>query len=178
MHWAPQVIEEATEHGLILGENGVLYDTDKNETLPHNVAPMPLMNEEELAKRSEPTTAEVIPNYVARYWDLMALADRQPVKVIGPDAKLRDRPGFEVDFIARDSIPADPYTCKTPEVLMPMRGHWRLSWDGGKTVLNPGDTCLLPQGMARSITPSVTGEASMYRIRRTDDPAGKTMRLN
>ena len=178
VHWAPQVIEEATEHGLILGENGILYDTDKNETLPHDVAPMPLMNEEELAKRSEPTTAEVVPNYVARYWDLMALADRQPVKVIGPDAKLRDRPGFEVDFITRGSIPAERYTCGTPEVLMPMRGHWRLSWDRGTTVLNPGDTCLLPEGMARSIEPSVTGETSMYRIRRTDDPAGKTMRLN
>ena len=27
VEWAPQVIEEAKEHGLILGENGVLYDT-------------------------------------------------------------------------------------------------------------------------------------------------------
>ena len=117
----------------------------------------------------------MIPRYVARYWDLMALADRQPARVIGPDARLRDRPGFEVDFIARGSITADRYTCDAPEVLMPVRGHWRLSWEEGATVLNPGDTCLLPEGMARSIEPSVTGEASMYRIRRTDDPAGKTM---
>lgn len=34
VHWVTQVIEEAGAHGLILGENGVLYDTDKNETLP------------------------------------------------------------------------------------------------------------------------------------------------
>ncbi|MEM6763261.1 MAG: cupin, partial [Pseudomonadota bacterium] len=159
---------------LVLGENGVLYDTKKGDTLPHNVSPMPLMSEEELAKRAEPTTADVLPNHVARYWDLMALADRQPAKVIGPDAMLRDRPGFEVDFITRGSIPAESYTCDQPEVLMPMRGHWLLEWDGGSSVLNPGDTCLVPEGWARSVAPSMTGEASMYRVRRTDDPAGKT----
>ena len=29
VHWAPQVIEDAADHGLILGENGKLYDTKK-----------------------------------------------------------------------------------------------------------------------------------------------------
>ena len=177
VHWAPQVIEEAAAHGLILGENGKLYDTKKGEALPDGLSAMPLMSAEELAKRAEPTTADVVPHYVARYWDLMALADHQPVKVIGVDAKLRDRPGFEADFITRGSISADPYTCDVAEVLMPMRGHWRLEWDGGATSLNPGDTCLIPEGMARSLAPSMTGEASMYRVRRTDDPAGKTMPL-
>lgn len=107
----------------------------------------------------------------------MALADRQPARVIGPDAVLRDRPGFEADFITRGSISDDPYTVDVPEVLMPMRGHWRLSWTGGETVLAPGDTCLVPEGVSRSLAPSMTGEASMYRVRRTDDPAGKTMPL-
>jgi hypothetical protein len=45
-------------------------------------------------------------------------------------------------------------------------------------VLAPGDTCLVPEGMARSIAPSMTGEVSMYRVRRTDDPAGKTVVLD
>ena len=175
--WAPQVIEDAYAHGLVLGENGVLYDTKKGEVLPNTVDPMPAMSDEELAKRGEPTTAEVVPHYVARYWDLMALADRQPAKVIGPDAKLRDRPGFEVDFVTRGSIPEAPYTCAVPEVLMPVRGHWRLHWDGGSSTLNPGDTCLVPPGLARSLRPSMTGETSMYRVRSTDDPAGKTMPL-
>ncbi|MEM1284252.1 MAG: cupin domain-containing protein [Pseudomonadota bacterium] len=176
--WAPQVVEEAADHGLVLGENGVLYDTQKGESLPTGVQPMPLMSEEELAKRGEPKTVDVVPNYVARYWDLMALADHQPAKVIGPDAKLRDRPGFEADFLTRGSISEDRYTCNVPEVLIPVRGHWNLQWDGGSATLNPGDTCLVPEDLSRSLTPSMTGEASMYRIRRTDDPAGKTMQLN
>ncbi|MEM9032368.1 MAG: cupin, partial [Pseudomonadota bacterium] len=62
-----------------------------------------------------------------------------------------------------------------PEVLMPVRGHWRLEWDGGTAVLNSGDTCLVPAGLPRSIKPSMTGEAAMYRIRNTADPAGATM---
>ena len=98
VHWAPQVIEDAADHGLILGENGVLYDRKKGDTLPHNVHPMQVMSEEELAKRAEPTTADVLPNHVARYWDLMALSDAQPVKVIGGNGLLKDKPGFEVDF--------------------------------------------------------------------------------
>ena len=174
VHWAPQVIEEAADHGLLLCENGVLYDTKKGESLPHNVSRMPLMSDVELAKRAEPTTADVLPNHVARYWDLMALADRQPAMVIGPDAELRDRPGFEADFITRGSISAERYSHDVPEVLMPVRGHWRLGWEGGTATLNPGDTCLVPEGVSRQLEPSVTGEASMYRVRRTSDPAGAT----
>jgi len=86
---------------------------------------------------------EVVPHYVARYWDLIALADRQPVNVSGADAVIRDRPGFEVDFITRNSISSDPIAQIQPEILMPVKSHWRLSWDGGRTVLNSGDTAFL-----------------------------------
>jgi hypothetical protein len=41
-------------------------------------------------------------------------------------------------------------------------------------VLNPGDTCLLPPGLSRALKPTMTGEASLYRVRGTDDPAGAT----
>ena len=138
---------------------------------------MPLLTEEELELFDEPLTSEVVPHYVARYWDLMALADRQPAKVIGVDAVLRDRPGFEVDFVTRGSLDATADSCKRPEVLMPARGHWKLSWSGGETILNSGDTCLVPAGLVHSLAPSMTGEVSMYRVRKTDDPAGPTREL-
>ena len=176
--WAPQVIEDARDHGLVLGQNGKLYDTKRGQHLPDGVAPMPLLSDAELAAFPEPTTAEVIPDFVARYWDLMALSDRQPARVIAADGVLRDRPGFEVEFLSRGSIPDTPYTTERHEVVMPMRGHWRLSWEGGATVLNPGDTAAVPPGLARSLSPSMTGEASLYRVRNTDDPAGLTRRLS
>ena len=174
VHWAPQVIEDAAEHGLVLGDNGVLYDRNKGQTLPENVSPMPLLTDAELATRAEPTTPDVLPNLVARYWDLMALSDRQPASVIGADAILQDRPGFEVDFLSRNSISHDLHCYHQNTVLMPMRGHWKLNLLGEQSVINPGDTCLVKATESYSIAPSMTGEASLYRIRATDDPAGLT----
>ena len=175
--WAPQVIADAAEHGLLLGQNGRLYDSKKGEALPAEVQPMPLLNEEDMELFGEPSNSEIVPHYVARYWDLMALADRQPVKVIGADAVLRDRPGFEVDFVTRGSLDTAVIKYDQPEVLMPVRGHWKLSWSGSETILNSGDTCLVPAGLVYSLAPSMTGEVSMYRVRKTDDPAGPTMKL-
>ncbi|MDE3080226.1 MAG: cupin domain-containing protein [Paracoccaceae bacterium] len=175
--WAPQVIEDARDHGLVLGRNGKLYDTKKGQTLPEGVPPMPLLTEEDLRAFPEPAAAEVIPNHVARYRDLMALAAGQPAKVIGAQAILRDRPGFEVELLTRGSIPEAAYATPRHEVLMPVKGYWRLTWEGGTTVLNPGDTCAVPPGVAHALYPSMSGEASLYRIRATDDPAGATGRL-
>jgi quercetin dioxygenase-like cupin family protein len=98
--------------------------------------------------------------------------------VIGSDGLLKDRPGFEVDFIARGSIPETSYSTNRHEVLMVMRGHWRLGWEKGEKVLAPGDTCAVPPGLARTIAPAVTGEAAMFRVRNTDDPAGPTWKPN
>ncbi len=180
--WAPQVITDAKDYGLVLGANGKLYDTKQGQSLPEGVAPMPLLNDEELKAFPEPTAAEVVPNHVARYWDLIALSDHQPACVIGASGKLRDRPGFEVELLSRNSLPATPYSTPKHEVLMPMRGHWRLNWetpDGSHatTSLNPGDTCAIPPNLSHSLAPAMTGECSLYRITATADAAGTTGRL-
>ncbi|WP_323772266.1 cupin domain-containing protein [Antarctobacter sp.] len=172
--WAPQVIEDAAAHGLVLGEDGKLYDSRKQQRLPDGVKPMPLLSEAELATRPEPTTAEVLPNHVARYWDMVALADRTPVKVIGETGLLQDKPGFEVDFITRASAREAKHAHDRPSVLMPVKGYWRVDWDGGSTVLAAGDTMSVPEGLRHSAVPSMTGEAALYRIIGTDDPAGLT----
>lgn len=175
--WAPQVIEDAQDHGLVLGENGKLYDTKAGDALPEGVSPMKLLTDEQLKEFPEPTTLDVVPHYVARYYDMMALADRNPAKVIGPDAMLRDRPGFDVEFLSRGSASQKLATFSSNVVLMPVRGHWKLNWDGGEAVLNPGDTCAVPPGLAHALTPSMTGEVSCFRIVETADPAGPTMPL-
>ena len=175
--WAPQVIEDAADHGLILGDNGKLYDTKKGDALPDGIKPMPVLSNDELKELAEPTTAEVVPNFVARYWDLMALADKEPAKVLGEHGKLRDRPGFEIDFITRGSAPDQMHSHERNTVLMPMRGHWKLDYDGGSAVLNPGDTAAIPPNLRHGLSPAMTGEASLYRITATDDPAGLTQRF-
>jgi quercetin dioxygenase-like cupin family protein len=175
--WAPQVLEEAKAHGLVLADNGVLYDTKKGEQLPEGVGPKQPLSEEELKAFPEPTTAEVVPHYVARYRDMMALADRRPCPVIGEDAMLRDRPGFEVDFLTRGSIGEERYSTDRHEIIMVKTGHWRFAWDQGALFLAPGDTLAVPPGVQRSLAPSMSGEAALFRVRDTDDPAGATGRL-
>ncbi len=172
--WAPQVIEEASAHGLILGDNGSLYDSKQGQQLPDGVKPMPVMNEEQLAKLKEPSVAEVVGQYVARYQDMMAFSTHGPCDVIGADALMKDRPGFEVDFISRNSLNSAMHSVEQHEILMVMRGHWRLNYEGGSTVLNPGDTCAIPPNIPHAIEPSMSGEASLYRVRNTNDKAGLT----
>ncbi|SEV90390.1 Mannose-6-phosphate isomerase, cupin superfamily [Cognatiyoonia koreensis] len=172
--WAPQVIEDAAGHGLVLGENGKLYDTKKGQTLPDGLKPMPLLTDAELATFPEPTSADVVPHYVARYWDLMALADKKPVTVIGEHGRLRDKPGFEVALMNRNSASDEMHSHPYPSVLMPMRGHWRVSWDGGSATLAPGDTMSVPEGLMHNAVPSMSGEASLYHVVATGDPAGLT----
>ncbi len=172
--WAPQVIEDARAHGLVLGDDGKLYDTKRQQRLPEGVNPMPLMSDEELAKRPEPTTAEVLPNHVARYWDMVALADRAPCKVIGATGLLKDRPGFEVDLITRASAGGEQPAAPHPTVLMPVTGHWRVDWTDGHAILAPGDTMSVPENLSYRVAPSMTGDAALYRITGTGDPAGPT----
>ena len=176
VHWAPQVIEDAAEHGLILGENGKLYDQKKGQKLPDHISPMPVMQSEELAKRAELTTRDVVPNHVARFWDMFALSDSRPVNVIGENGLLRDKPGFEIDFITRGSAIKNAESHHFPSVLMPVRGHWRISWDSDSAVLAPGDTMSVPAELNHSIVPAVTGEAALYQVKGNGDPAGHTWR--
>ena len=172
--WAPQVIEDAKDHGLVLAETGRLYDTKKGESLPEGVSPMPILSDEEANAFGEPSTMQVIGGYVRRYLDLLAISDKEPAKVIGESGVIRDRPGFEVDFISRGSAKSDPDTFAHPAVLMPVKGHWKVSWDGGEATLAPGDTMSVPENLAHSVTPSMTGESALYRVVGTEDAAGET----
>ena len=44
--------------------------------------------------------------------------------------------------------------------------------------LAPGDTMSVPEGLAHSVVPSMTGEASLYRVVATGEAAGATWRGN
>ena len=85
--WAPQVLEDAKNHGLVLSEKGKLYDTKKGESLPNNMNPMPPLTEKQLSEFPELKGDDIIANHVARYLDLLSLSKDNPAKVIGEKAK-------------------------------------------------------------------------------------------
>ena len=111
---------------------------------------------------------------MARYWDMVALGDRKAAKVIGAEGVLRDKPGFEVDLVTRRSATEKMHRHDRPSVLMPVRGHWRVNWDGGSATLAPGDTMSVPENLMHNALPAMTGEASLYHIVATDDAPGAT----
>ena len=172
--WAPEVIIDARDHGLILGRNGALYDSKKGQSLPQGITPMPLMNEADLARIKEPTIAEFVPHYVARYLDMMALAKAGPVDVISPTGLLRDRPGFAVDFISRGSLSDDLYQTDAHEIIMIAKGHWHLTLEDGQISLAQGDVAAIPPNLMHALTPAMSGEAALYRVSSNDDEAGPT----
>lgn len=173
--WAPQVIEDAADHGLILSERGRLYDSKKGESLPDDEMPMPLLTDEELKAFPEPTSMEVVGGYVRRFRDMMAISDRAPITVIGEKGIIRDKPGFEVKFISRSSaVSNEKQSHAKPSVLMPVKGYWRVAWFGGSAILAPGDTMSVPENLAHAFAPSMTGEAAIYQVLSTDDDAGPT----
>ena len=92
----------------------------------------------------------------------MALATDSPAQVIGENAVLRDKLGFEVDLLTRGSVADHMTTSDQPNVVMPMRGHWRLRTNEAEITLAPGDTCLLKVGEAHALAPVMTGEASLW----------------
>ena len=173
--WAPQVIEEARDHGLVLSEHGKLYDTVRGERLPQGERPMPLLTDQELAGYPELPVGAVVPRFVARYQDMLALSAQAPAKVIGSDgALIRDRPGFEVELCGWRSLPGEPDVTPGYEVIIVHRGHWRLTHGSGEDILAPGDTCLILPGTRRAMAPTMSAEASFFRVRPTGDRAGPT----
>ncbi|MEZ8148004.1 cupin domain-containing protein [Enterovibrio norvegicus] len=172
--WAPHVRAAADAHGLVLGESGRLYDTEKNETLPTDESEMPLPEAQWLNALLRPDAATVVKHYVARYWDMVAISAKQPVLVIGENGLLKDKPGFTVDFLTRTSLNQQAQTAEKDVVLMVMRGHWTLAWEDESLTLNPGDTVWLPEGTDYHLDVNVSGESSLFRVTRTEDAAGLT----
>jgi hypothetical protein len=113
----------------------------------------------------------VVPRWVARYLDLLALSSDGPIEVIGQNGQIFDRPGFKVDFVsgqAAGSIAPTPFYT----VLMPVKGYWRLHQNGQDSHIGPGDTAFLQPDAGYNLSPAMSGETSLYRIQNTNDPAG------
>lgn len=174
--WAPEVINDAKDFGLILGDNGLLYDSKKGEFLPEHVKPMPLMSQDDLKNFPEVTSEEFKRNFFVSASDLVKNSQQSPVNVIGKNGILKDRPGFEVDFITNKSFVNDKHTSSQYEVNMIMKGDWNLDYEGGHSKISEGDTCLIKPNLSYKIVPVGSNDASLFRVTKTDDSAGSTWR--
>ena len=170
--WAPQVINEAQDHGLIWVKMACSM-TAKKVRLCRWYCPDANLDDDQMAL-FHVSSAEFVP-FVARYWDMMAMADHQPALVIDEHGMLKDRPGFSLELLREGSLDDTAYSTDRHEILMVMRGHWSVDLDDDRVTLAPGDVFAIPPGMKRKLTPAMSGEASLFRVRNTDDTAGPTM---
>ncbi len=174
--WTPEVLKEAENHGLVLSEKGKIYDTKIGQQLPSDENLMQPLTENELKKFPEYSSAEVIPNYVARYLDLYSLSQNNPATVIGENGKIFDKPGFEVEFITENSFKNITNIYNKDVVFMPVEGHWMLNSKNYNLILNPGDTFSLPKNNEYTLNPTKPGMATLYKVIPTDDKPGPTTR--
>ena len=174
--WAPEVLKEAENHGLVLSEKGKIYDTKIGQQIPNNETLMKPLTEKELQNFPEYSTDEVVPKYVARYLDLYSLSKNKPAKVIGDNGKIYDKPGFEVEFITENSFENITNTYNKDVVFMPVEGYWMLNSKNYNLILNPGDTFSLPKNNKFTLNPTKPGVATLYKVIPTDDKPGPTSR--
>ena len=174
--WTPEVLKEAENHGLVLSEKGKIYDTKIGQHMPSDENLMQPLTENELKKFPEYSSAEVVPNYVARYLDLYSLSQNNPATVIGENGKIFDKPGFEVEFITENSFKNIINIYNKDVVFMPVEGHWMLNSKNYNLILNPGDTFSLPKNNEYTLNPTKPGMATLYKVIPTDDKPGPTTR--
>ena len=172
--WAPKVLNDAKQHGLILSEKGKIYDTKIGQNLPYNEKEMPALTEKELSHFLEVEASEITPFYVARYLDLYSLSKRNFVSVIGEHGIIYDKPGFEVNFISEQCVNKIKNFSDRDTVLMPVEGCWNIKADIFNLTLNPGDTLSVPKNTYFSLKTTKPYMSSIYQVIPTDDPAGFT----
>ena len=174
--WAPEVINDARSFGLVLGDNGMLYDTKKGESLPEHVNPMPLLSEDELKKFPQISVEEFTNNFFVSASDLSNYQHSDPIKVIGSNGLIKDRPGFEVDYISNKTVIRNFHISGQYEVNMITKGEWSLEWESNKISISAGDTCLIQPDLPYKILPIGSEKGSFLRVIKTNDAAGPTWR--
>ena len=172
--WAPKVLNDAKQHGLILSEKGKIYDTKIGQKLPDNEKEMHILTKEELSHFPEIEASKIIPFYVARYLDLYSLSKQNFVSVIGEHGVIYDKPGFEINFISEKCANKIKNYFDKDTVLMPVEGCWNIEAEIFNLTLNPGDTFSVPKNTQFSLKTTKPYMSSMYQVTPTNDPAGTT----
>ena len=184
VHWAPQVIINAREFGLVLLENGSLIDTTLDEKVPPDALVVHPSTRKDIAYIRTPTVEEMSGN-VVRHGALngnpaspLTTSGIREAAIIGAGhsadgfrAAPIDTPhGFALRHLTLDQGARTPlHSRNSVEVLLVHRGQVLWRNDAGDSVeLNAGDTFTIPRGMLRQIE-AVT-PAEIFVVRGGNDP--------
>ena len=173
--WAPEVLEEARDHGLTLLQSGQLANSLDGEEISTEILPVTPINEAELSFYSRNTIADASKVVAPRPNDSIycetELIGRSSNAVIG------ERPGFEVRRVEWGHGEDIPWCVPNLDtVLISNAGSVVLS--NGET-LGSGDVALIQAGEEEIDIKPLSGEVSeLFIVTATDDPAGETRLLD
>jgi hypothetical protein len=173
--WAPEVLEEARDHGLTLLQSGQLANSLDGEEISTEILPVTPINEAELSFYSRNTIADASKVVAPRPNDSIycetELIGRSSNAVIG------ERPGFEVRRVEWGHGEDIPWCVPNLDtVLISNAGSVVLS--NGES-LGSGDVALIQAGEEEIDIKPLSGEVSeLFIVTATDDPAGETRFLD
>ena len=173
--WAPEVLQEARNHGLTLLESGQLVNTREGEEIPAGIPPMTSSSEAELSFYSRNTITNTSKVVVTRpgKWAYCE------TELIGrsPNAAIGERPGFEVRRVQWGNGEEIPWRLPNLDtVLISNTGSVVLS--SGET-LGVGDVTLIQAGEEEiDVKPLPGGASELFIVIATNDPAGETRLLD
>ena len=173
--WAPEVLEEARDHGLTLLQSGQLANSLDGEEISTEILPLTPINEAELSFYSRNTIADASKVVAPRPNDSIycetELIGRSSNAVIG------ERPGFDVRRVEWGHGEDIPWCVPNLDtVLISNAGSVVLS--NGES-LGSGDVALIQAGEEEIDIKPLSGEVSeLFIVTATDDPAGETRFLD
>ena len=173
--WAPEVLEEARDHGLTLLQSGQLTNSLDGEEISTEILPLTPINEAELSFYSRNTITDASKVVASRPNDSIycetELIGRSSNAVIG------ERPGFDVRRVQWGHGEDIPWCVPNLDtVLISNAGSVVLS--NGET-LGSGDVALIQAGEEEIDIKPLSGEVSeLFIVTATDDPAGETRLLD
>ena len=161
--WAPQVIETAQAHGLVLLENGLLIDTHNGESIPDGMLPRKPLEGTDLVAFDQ--------NNIADPSRVLARKSESGNLILSTSdtAKIREMPGFEI--CRTSGFETLELKHSNPAVLICNEEGFQI----GDQLIEKGDVVYLDAGDFSKI--ELSSACEVFLVTPTADPAGPTKYL-
>ena len=171
--WAPYVFDMARDYGLVLLEDGTLFDTAKGEAVPPNAKPMPETTAEQVAALAQVDSAAlarcVIPAAMPRPTALHTATPGVAERLLIGTAPIDWPHGFTICEVSLDPAAAiAPHRLAVPDVWFVQDGDVAVTIDGVTAACSAGDTITVPRGAARALANHGSTAARMVQVRGGD----------
>ena len=184
VEWAPQVFEDAEDHGLVLLEDYGVWDTNKCP-IPKGATQVRPMSPEKAATYKNYSTDEMELR-ICRSGALKPLKDHplkfgeygsiQLHRLIGiKEAVIPGGDEFELSlFVAKPGGGYKTFSRSEKEVLICYEGTWKVDWTAegykGSILLNAGDLLSVPEHFGRSVECVGNNKGSLYSVINENSP--------